>query len=116
MPVTVQGGGKLARFVERVTDPQFEIRIFTKVLRNFIVPELRRHAPVRTGKLRRSIRVIQRGGGVEIRGQFYGQLVRFRSPVSGQIVNMPGLTIEVILRNKARIVAEYRAAVQAAIG
>ena len=116
MPITVSGGDKIARFVEAVTDPAFETRLFAKVLRTFVLPELKRHCPVRTGKLRLSLRVYQRGEDVQIRGSFVGHLVRFKSPISGNTVNMPALTIEIILRNKQRIVALYREAMRNAAG
>ena len=89
--ITVKGGKKLTRFIREVTDPEFELAILSKVLRQYIVPMLKRFAPRRTGRLRRS------GSGGAATGRDVGSARRFlRAPCKisykGQPVTMPELT------------------------
>ena len=73
--VTVRGGRKLARFLRRATDPNVtetaRARAIANVLRNMLVPALRSVLPKRTGFIRRSLRVEQRGVNVSIKIAFY---------------------------------------------
>ena len=108
--ITVKGGKKLTRFIREVTDPEFELAILSKVLRQYIVPMLKRFAPRRTGRLRRSVRVVRRGATLEVRGAFYGHLVKFS--YKGQPVTMPELTVVLIVENKARVRELYRQAIR----
>ena len=73
--VTIRGGRKLARFIERASDPRLTDAALAaataRVLRRSVLPQLKAVMPFRTGKLRRSLRIITRGGTIELRGAFY---------------------------------------------
>lgn len=82
--VTVRGGRKLARFLRRAGDPDVtetaRATAIARVLRNMLVPALRRVLPRRTGVLRGSLKVEQRGVNVRIRIAFYWRWVRVGDP------------------------------------
>ena len=88
MPVTartsgaravVRGGRRLERFISRLTDPRVTgpafARALATVLRQFVIPRVKQDAPMRTGALRRSFQVRQRGENVVILVAFYGRFV-----------------------------------------
>ena len=102
--VTIRGGRKLARFLENAAGLTDEVlaRAMAKVLKQRMVPALRTLAPNRTGRLRRSLRIVQRGGTIELRAVFYGRFV----PFGGQ--TLAEAAIDWINRNKPTIRAQLR--------
>ena len=110
--VTVRGGRKLARFLRRAQDPEVTstamARAVTRVLRQTVLPRFRADIPVRTGRLRDSIKVEQRGKVVVLTGVYYGRWVK----VNGQ--PLPDALIDYINRHrdlvKRAISAELRKA------
>ena len=75
--VTITGGGKLRRFfaaADRLNDHKIA-EIMARILRRILLPELRSQVPRRTGKLQRSLVIIQRGAAGELRGIFYGRFI-----------------------------------------
>ena len=94
----VTGGGKLKRYVASggaVHGPQFARRF----VRSFPLASLVSVLPKRTGALRRSMRIVQRGGNVELRGISYGKIVRWRIPADNPRRNT---TIGSVFFRKAR--------------
>ena len=85
--VTVRGGEKLRKFVAdfRGLSNERVAALMAAILRREMLPELKRRAPKRTGALQRSLKIVQRGSGVELRGVFYGRFV--------SIKESPGLTV-----------------------
>lgn len=78
--VTVRGGARLRRFFfdfERASEAAVA-RALAKVIRQSVIPALRTSVPRRTGRLRRSLRVVQREQHVEIRSVFYGRFIRLQ--------------------------------------
>ena len=82
--VTVRGGRKLARFLRRATDPDVtetaRATAIARVLRKMLVPALRAILPRRTGVLRNSLKVEQRGQHVAIRIAFYWRFLLVGTP------------------------------------
>lgn len=68
----VTGGDRFYRLTSRLADPIFLARAGAKVLRRRFLPALRSSAPVRTGRLRSSLSIEQRGVNVQLRGEGYG--------------------------------------------
>ena len=76
--VTVRGGHRLRKFI---TDFQGlsnrrVAQLMAGILRSVLIPTLRTRALVRTGALRKSLKIIQRGEGVTLEGAFYGRFAR----------------------------------------
>lgn len=92
--ITVRGGRKLRRFITRLNDPRVTgeavARALASVLRREIIPSVLPALPRRTGRLRQSVRVVQRDASVEIRAVFYGRWVPVgpqRIPLAEYIVD-----------------------------
>lgn len=112
--VTIRGGRKLARFLERaagLTDERLA-KIMATVLRRTLLPALRTLTPVRTGKLRRSLKIIQRGDTIELRAVFYGRMVRI-GPGGERLAE---LAIDWLNRNRPTIKAQLSAEVRRELG
>ena len=79
------GGDRLLRFIRRASDARGVARSAAKSIRLRVLPALRQRVPSITGKLRRSLRVNQRGTGVVLNGNRYAPFVRFlRAGASGR--------------------------------
>ena len=105
--VSIRGGRKLRRFLLDVEDALQEAALFAMrdVIRREVLPSLKRVLPVRTGKLRREVRVEVRSGHVEVRGPFYGRFQRIgpqRDTIAEHIVDL-------IEENRERLRALVRA-------
>ena len=85
--VRTSGGERLERHLKVQGDNAAKARIFAEVLRRELLPELRRLVPIRTGRLRKSLRVFQKGTTVELRGIFYSNLVVFQNGKTVSSVN-----------------------------
>ncbi len=110
--VTIRGGRKLQRFIERARDPEVLGRIVAKVLRRFLIPALKSRVPRRTGKLSRSLKIVQRGPAIELRGIFYGRFLRI-GPSRDTIAE---LAMDIIASNRAAIIAMIRAEYRREVG
>lgn len=75
-----EGGERFARFIRRVNDDDLVMRLITESMRRRMLPRLRSQVPERTGRLRQSLRLRQRGRGVELQGTDYAPFVRWRGP------------------------------------
>ena len=91
--MSVRGGDRLRRFVTKAADPEIMGRAMAKIIRQYVLPIVRGRAPRRSGRLQGSLRIVQRGAAVELRGVFYGRFVRFGD--DGQ-QTMDGLVMDVI--------------------
>ena len=105
--VTVRGGGKLRKFVSDFQGLSNEkvAGLIAGILRREMLPELKRRAPKRTGALEKSLKIVQRGASVELRGIFYGRFV--------SIKGSPGLTIA---RLALTILEEKRSRIRTLLG
>ena len=105
--VTIKGGRKLRRFIFNVEDAARESILFAfrDVIRRVVLPELRRVLPVRTGKLKREVRVIVRNGYVEVRGPFYGKFQR----IGASRDTIAEYVVDLIEANRERLRALVRA-------
>ena len=65
----VQGGQKLYRYISE--GPQLPPRFVAAFVAQFPMGQLRSSMPYRSGRLRRSLRLVQVPGGVQLRGIFY---------------------------------------------
>ena len=77
--VRVTGGRKFKRFIA-TGEKRLGARFARRFVKSFPLALYRADLPKKTGKLRRSIRLVQRGGTVELRGVGYGKQVRWRLP------------------------------------
>ena len=104
--VTIRGGRKLARFLERAAGLTNErlAAIMAKVLRRTMLPALRQLVPSRTGKLRRSLKIIQRGENIELRSIFYGRLV----PVGSARDTLAEVAIDWLNQNRVAVKAQLK--------
>ena len=107
--ITIRGGRKLRRFLERANDPKITAealaRAYAKVIRQVVIPALRVQVPIRTGRLRSSLRVVQRGAYLELRGVFYGRFQRLgpgRDTIAERAMDIIAANKNLI-RNQARI-------------
>ena len=110
---TLRGGNKLRRFLFRVQQeltPEKIARVAAQVLRRRVIPQLRSVAPRRTGSLIRSLKIVQRGSRVELRGNFYGRFVRTRD---GQ--SLARLAMQLIEESRSEIRAEIQALLRSLI-
>ena len=106
---TIKGGRRLARFVEEagaLSEAAF-LEALRETVQSFVIPALRRAAPIRTGKLRRGIRAIIRGGHVEIRAPFY---FRFQRRENGQ--PLTEYAVELIQQSLPQFRGLFRAKLQ----
>ena len=76
--VTVRGGHRLRKFITdfRGLTNQRVAQLMAGILRQVLIPALRAKALVRTGTLRKSLKIVQRGEGVTLEGAFYGRFAR----------------------------------------
>ena len=76
--VTVRGGNKLRKFITdfRGLSDKRVAQLLGRVLRSVLLPALRAKALVRTGTLQRSLKIVQRGSGINLEGAFYGRFAR----------------------------------------
>ena len=73
--VRTRGAGLVQRAVGGSGSRASFARRFAQSARRRLLPELRRRTPVDTGKLRRSLKVVQRGSRVVLQGLGYGRQV-----------------------------------------
>ena len=76
--VSIRGGRKLQRFFESAAGLSDEklAKIMATILRRTMLPAIKARVSRRTGRLQRSLRIVQRGSSIELRGVFYAQLAR----------------------------------------
>ena len=84
-----------------------------RILRAVVLPELKARAPVNTGSLRRSIKIVQRGPAVELRGNFYGRFVSIQGQ-SG--LNVATLAMQIIEQRRDEIRERLKAALRSEFG
>lgn len=73
----ITGGRRVDRFLRR--NPLDAAEIARRFARAFPLHTMRNAMPVRSGRLRDSLRIRQRGATVELVGAFYGRFVTTRS-------------------------------------
>lgn len=83
LTVRIRGGDHHREFISRVSDPAGRARSAAGVIRRRVLPAVRRDSPMRTGKLRGSLNIHQRGERVQLRGVGYAPLVRWRTGRTG---------------------------------
>ena len=108
--VTVRGGGKLARFLERAAGLTNErlAKIMATVLRRTMLPALRSIVPSRTGRLKRSLKIVQRGENIELRSVFYGRLV----PIGSSGDRLAEVAVDWLNQNRVTIRAQLKLAIR----
>ena len=113
MRVTIRGGQRLRRFIARAEGLTGErlAKITARIIRNYVLPRIRSRVPFRTGRLRRSLRVIQRGSRIELRGAFYAPMVRDSAGKSVEDIAM-----DVIEESRNEIRGLIRAEVRRELG
>ena len=94
------GGAKLARIVRRTQDPTAMARAAAKALRRRMLPVLKSEVPVRTGNLKNSLRIVQRGKFVELRGAHYADFIN--PPTSLRAFNIINRKLRVIGQDISR--------------
>ena len=79
--VTIQGGGRLRRFLarSRTLTSRVLARIVADVLRRELLPALKSRVARRSGRMAQSLNIRHRGETVELRGNFYAPLVRWNN-------------------------------------
>ena len=108
--VTIRGGKKLARFLEKAAGLTSErlAAIMATVLRRTMLPALRTLVPSRTGRLKRSLKIIQRGENIELRAVFYGRLI----PIGSGRDSLAEVAIDWLNQNRVTIRAQLKAEVR----
>ena len=102
--MTVKGGRRLQRFVSATANPYVRARHGARSVKKRVLPELRRAVPRRTGELRRSLRVQQRGSRVELRGNEYAPIVRWRiAPNSPRRTSVAEQATRIVIANRKGI-------------
>lgn len=76
--IEIKGLDQVMRNLKKVED-QAKQRVVQEIEREFPLNELRAVVPVRTGKLRRSLRMRRDGFVFSFTGKWYGQVVRLLS-------------------------------------
>ena len=112
--VTIRGGRKLARFLERAAGLTNErlAKIMATVLRRRLLPALRSLVPSRTGKLKRSLNIVQRGENIELRSVFYGRLI----PIGSARDSLAEVAIDWLNENRVAIRAQLALEVKKELG
>ena len=114
MPATVRikGGQHIRRFVTNAADPLLAVRAAYPVIRDLVMPALRARVPFRSGKLRRSLRLVRNGTTIELLSIWYGNLVR----IGNRKVSVQDIFLDLVAAFAPQIRAAIRAAVRAAGG
>lgn len=91
--VTIRGGGRLRRFIVRSQQlsPEVFASFAVEILRAIVLPQLRSRVPLRTGRLKRTLRFVRSGAEVKLVGDFYAPLVRWeggRKSVAGEAMDV----------------------------
>ena len=73
----VTGGEKIRRYIQRERT-QGGVDVARRFVREFSLSRFRSGLPVDSGDLKKSVRLLQRGSNVELRGVRYGRFVRWR--------------------------------------
>ena len=112
--VTIRGGRKLARFLERAAGLTNErlAKIMATVLRRTMLPALRTLVPTRTGKLGKSLNIVQRGENIELRAVFYGRFV----PIGSARDSLAETAIDWLNANRAAIRSQLKLEVRKELG
>ena len=112
--VTIRGGRKLARFIERAAGLTNErlAKIMATVLRRRLLPALRSLVPSRTGRLKRSLKIVQRGENIELRSVFYGRLI----PIGSARDSLAEVAIDWLNENRVAIRAQLALEVKKELG
>ena len=112
--ITVRGGRKLRRFLSKVEGLTGDkmAAIMARILKRRLVPALRGMVPVRTGKLRSSLKIVQRGANIELRSVFYGRFV----PVGPGRDSLAETAIDWLDRNRLTVRAELQADIKRELG
>ena len=77
-----------------------------------MLPALRTLVPSRTGRLKRSLKIIQRGADIELRAIFYGRLV----PIGTARDSLAEVAIDWLNENRVIIKAQLRLEVRKELG
>ena len=78
--ITVRGGHRVQRIVQKaqgLTGAKLA-QFMAEILRDELLPVLKSRVPKRTGRMAQSLEIRCRGSAVELRGRWYGALVRHR--------------------------------------
>ena len=112
--ITIRGGRKLARFLEKASGltPERLAALMARVLSRTMLPALRTLVPSRTGRLKRSLKIIQRGADIELRAIFYGRLV----PIGTARDSLAEVAIDWLNENRVIIKAQLRLEVRKELG
>ena len=98
---TVTGGEKIRRYIRRERT-QGGVDVARRFVREFPLSRFRSGLPVDSGDLKKSVRLLQRGSNVELRGAKYGRFVRWRDrqgvrqrtrTVGGNFLSQAGQTL-----------------------
>ena len=113
--VTVRGGDKLRKFVSdfRGLSNERVAALMVNILRAVVLPQLRQRAPKRTGALQRSLKVVQRGSAIELRGLFYGRFVAIKGNPE---LTVARLAMQIIEDNRDQIRERLKEAIRRELG
>ena len=73
------GGERLKRYITQQSDPALIARRATRVIRRRVLPAIRASVPKVSGALAASLKVRQRGRRIELRGNHYAPVARFKT-------------------------------------
>ena len=106
--VRVKGGNKIRRFVfGNINNPTLAAQAAFDVINRVVLPQLRALIPERSGRLKRTLRVVRIGTSIELRGIFYANFAR----VGPRKQLVRDMFLDLVARNENAI----RQAVSAAI-
>ena len=112
--VTIRGGRKLRRFLSKVEGLTGDkmAAIMAAILKRRLLPALRGMVPHRTGKLRQSLKIVQRGANIELRAIFYGRFV----PIGTGRDSLAETAIDWLDANRLSIRNEFNTAIKRELG
>jgi len=112
--VTVRGGRRTQQFIQRAQGLTGEklAEFMAEILRNEFLPVLQGRVPRRTGRLARSLNIRRRGSVIELRGVFYGYLVRDRRDGRSVVE----IAMDIIAADKQRLTGLLAARVRRYLG
>ena len=111
--ITIRGGRRVQNFI--LDFPNFAniqvLHALRDVIDTHVIQPLRARLPRRSGRLYRTLHVVVRDGGLQVRGVFYGRLVHLRQPIAGKR-SLPEIVLELIGQQREAIRGAVRRELQ----